>query len=103
MRSNQVHLCRKLPHADDKNRGNGRKQISGCDVRAIQGVLGDRQLMVSGLVVYLAMFKMNRDIGVCRVILIQTLARLDEANRPGSRQSKPLGEMEFIKPKDGRC
>ena len=38
-----------------------------------------------------------------QVILIQTLARLEEANRPGSRQSKPLGEMEFIKPKDGRC
>ena len=52
-RSNQVRLCRKLPQADDKHRADGRKQFSGCDVRAIQGVLGDRQLMASSLVVYL--------------------------------------------------
>ena len=50
-------------------------QFSGCDVRAIQGVLGDRQLMASSPCCLSAMFKMNRDIGLCRVTLIQTFAR----------------------------
>lgn len=55
----------------------GRKQILDATPGRFQGVLGDRQLMASSLLVYLTMFKMNRDPGVRRVTLIQSFTRWD--------------------------